>query len=72
MAAGSHLAHSHKIVKEVVLLMYQGLVVFDVDVTLIREKTVCEVIAAKIDRVERMDWLERSADSSMAYLPLHQ
>lgn len=46
--------------------MYQGLVVFDVDGTLIRELTVCEVIAAKIDRVERMDWLERSAGSSRA------
>ena len=66
MAAGSHLARSHKIVKEVVPLIYQGLVVFDVDGTLIREKTVCEVIAAKIDHVERMDWLERSAGSSRA------
>jgi len=66
VAAGSHLARSQKIVKEVVPLMYQGLVVFDVDGTLIREKTVCEVIAAKIDRVERMDWLERSAGSSRA------
>jgi HAD superfamily phosphoserine phosphatase-like hydrolase len=47
-------------------LPHQGLVVFDVDGTLIREKTVCEVIATKIDKVERMDWLERNAGSSRA------
>jgi phosphoserine phosphatase len=48
---------------EVPQVMFQGLVVFDVDGTLIREKTVCELIAEKIDRVERMDWLERNAGS---------
>ena len=42
-------------------MSFEGLVVFDVDGTLIREKTVCEVIASKIDRVERMDWLENNA-----------
>lgn len=42
-------------------LTHKGLVVFDVDGTLIREKTVCEVIASKINRVERMDWLEHNA-----------
>lgn len=45
-------------------MKYQGLVVFDVDGTLIREQTVCELIAAKIDRVEQMAWLEANAGSS--------
>lgn len=47
-------------------MKYQGLVVFDVDGTLIREKTVCELIAARIDKVERMDWLERNTGSASA------
>jgi HAD superfamily phosphoserine phosphatase-like hydrolase len=49
------------IVEEDRSVRFKGLVVFDVDGTLIREKTVCEVIASKINRVERMDWLENNA-----------
>ncbi|MBN4064408.1 HAD-IB family phosphatase [Dehalococcoides mccartyi] len=49
--------------KRVLYVTYQGLVVFDVDGTLIREKTVCELIAEKIDKVERMAWLEQNAGS---------
>ena len=42
---------------------YHSLAVFDVDGTLIREKTVCELIADRIGRGERMAWLEQNAGS---------
>jgi len=45
---------------------YQGLVVFDCDGTLIREKTVWDLIAAQIGKSERMDWLERNAGAQTA------
>ncbi len=45
---------------------YQGLVVFDCDGTLIREKTVWDLIAAQIGKLERMDWLERKAGAQTA------
>ncbi|MCZ6539443.1 MAG: HAD-IB family phosphatase [Chloroflexi bacterium] len=41
-----------------------GLIVFDVDGTLIRGKTVCELIADQIGKSERMSWLERHAGAS--------
>ena len=45
---------------------YKGLVVFDCDGTLIREKTVCDLIAAQIGKSERMDWLEQNAGAQTA------
>ena len=41
-----------------------GLIVFDVDGTLIRGKTVCELIADQIGKSERMSWLERHGGAS--------
>ena len=49
-------------------MTYQGLVMFDVDGTLIREKTVCELIAEKIDKTERMAWLERHSASPAEFV----
>ena len=41
-----------------------GLIVFDVDGTLLRGKTICELIAERIGKSERMAWLERNDASA--------
>jgi len=53
---------------------HNGSVIFDVDGTLIRERTVCEVIASRIGKSERMDWLEKHAGtpSTSVDLPPNQ
>lgn len=51
-------------------MIYNGLVIFDVDGTLIRERTVCEVIASRIGKSERMDWLEKHAGTPSTSIDL--
>jgi len=51
-------------------MSYRGLVIFDVDGTLIRERTVCEVIASRIGKSERMDWLEKNAGTPSTSIDL--
>ncbi len=42
----------------------EGLIVFDVDGTLLRGKTICELIAARIGKSEQMAWLEQNDASA--------
>jgi phosphoserine phosphatase len=37
------------------------LIVLDVDGTLIRKQTICQIIAKNIDKLDRMNWLEENA-----------